>query len=175
MKERVYFKEEQKLDVWWMKILVLFILLSSLGLVYYGLYNQLTLGEPWGDKPMSDTGLVILSVSLTVIMMGVLFLVFGSKLTTEVRPDGIYLSFFPFFKNRLYPKERIESFEIRRYRPVMEYGGYGIRYSIRHGRAYNMSGNTGLQLIFTDGKKLLIGTQRPEALKRAMEKMMGDK
>jgi hypothetical protein len=172
MKERVYFKEEQKLDVWWMKILVLFILLASLGPVYYGLYNQLTLGEPWGDKPMSDTGLVILSVSLTVIMMGVLFLVFGSKLTTEVRPDGIYLSFFPFFKNRFYPKERIEKFMIRKYRPVMEYGGYGIRYSVKHGRAYNMSGNTGLQLIFTDGKKLLVGTQRPEPLKRAMEKMM---
>ena len=35
-------------------------------------------------------------------------------------------------------------------------GGWGWRYSIRNGRAFNISGNKGLQIIFKDGKKLLL-------------------
>jgi chaperone required for assembly of F1-ATPase len=37
-----------------------------------------------------------------------------------------------------------------------------------------MKGNTGLQLYLVDGKKMLVGTQRPDAIKRAMEKMMSE-
>ncbi|NPA35860.1 MAG: hypothetical protein GXO47_03315 [Chlorobi bacterium] len=174
MKSRVYFKEEQTIDVWWMKFLLLFVLLATLVPVYYGLFRQLSTGEPWGDKPVSDSGLIILSVALTVIMAGVLFLVFGSKLITKVYPEGIYITLSPFFKNKFIPKEKIKEFEIRKYRPIMEYGGYGLRYSVRNGKAYNMGGNTGLQLHFTDGEKLLIGTRHPEQLKEAVKKMMAE-
>jgi len=37
-----------------------------------------------------------------------------------------------------------------------------------------MSGNIGLQLYFKDGKRLLIGTKRPDAIKRAMDKLMSE-
>jgi hypothetical protein len=40
----------------------------------------------------------------------------------------------------------------------MEYGGWGIKYG-KMGKAYNVSGNRGVQLEFTDGKRLLIGSQ----------------
>jgi hypothetical protein len=40
------------------------------------------------------------------------------------------------------------------------------------GITYNIMGHIGLQLYLSDGKKLLIGTQRPEAMKRAMKKLM---
>jgi TATA-box binding protein (TBP) (component of TFIID and TFIIIB) len=39
-----------------------------------------------------------------------------------------------------------------------------LRYSVNHGKAYNVSGNQGVQLFFTNGKKLLIGTQKPEEI-----------
>jgi hypothetical protein len=32
------------------------------------------------------------------------------------------------------------------------------------GKAFNVSGNKGLQLEFNDGRKLLIGTSKPEEL-----------
>jgi hypothetical protein len=37
------------------------------------------------------------------------------------------------------------------------------------GKAYNISGNKGLQLVFTDGTKMLIGTSEPDALKAVLE------
>jgi len=174
MKSKVYFEEEQKLDAWWVKFGMVLLLSVSLGPVYYGLIQQIGRGIPWGDKPMSDTGFIIFTVVLTLLMAVVAFLVFASKLNTSVRHDGIHLSFFPFFKKRVIAKDRIERFEVRKYRPIMEYGGYGLRYSLRNGRAYNMKGNTGLQLYLVDGKKILVGTQRSDAIKRAMEKMMSE-
>lgn len=45
-----------------------------------------------------------------------------------------------------------------------------MRYSFRgKGRAFNVSGNIGLQLEFINGEKLLIGTQNPEKLRNVLE------
>jgi hypothetical protein len=165
MKTKIYFKEEQKLDVWWLKVLIVGLLFVSLGPIYYGLITQLSTGVPWGDEPMSDTGLIIVSVVVTLIMAGVIFFMFFSKLTTLVRGDGIHLSFFPFFREKIISPNKIERYEVRKYKPLLEYGGYGMKRSLRHGKAYNMSGNIGLQLYFSNGKRLLIGTKRPDAIK----------
>ncbi len=169
-----YFEEEQKLDVWWLKILIIGLLFASLGPVYYGLIKQLSTGVPWGDEPMSNTGLVITAVGVTVIMAGVIFLMFFSKLITFIRGDGIHLSFFPFFREKIISSDKIKRYEVRKYKPLLEYGGYGMKRSMRNGKAYNMSGNIGLQLYFKDGKRLLIGTKRPDAIKRAMDKLMSE-
>lgn len=40
-----------------------------------------------------------------------------------------------------------------------DYGGWGIRYG-RKGKAFNVFGSRGLQLEFTNGKRLLIGSQK---------------
>ncbi|MBK8703741.1 MAG: hypothetical protein IPN33_08970 [Saprospiraceae bacterium] len=54
---------------------------------------------------------------------------------------------------------------VRQYKPIAEFGGWGLRYSMSgKGRALNVSGNMGLQLEFKDGKKLLIGTQKPKEI-----------
>jgi TATA-box binding protein (TBP) (component of TFIID and TFIIIB) len=50
---------------------------------------------------------------------------------------------------------------------LLEYGGWGIKYG-RKGKAYNVSGNRGVQLVFKDGKQLLIGSQRAEELAEAI-------
>jgi hypothetical protein len=65
----------------------------------------------------------------------------------------------------------IESFEVRTYRPVTEYGGWGIKGSSRN-KAYNISGNVGLQLKLKNGRRVLFGTQESQAVEYAMRKMM---
>lgn len=171
---RVLFKEEQKFDQWWIKLLIIGATLAGIGPMYYGTIMQFTTGEPWGDKPMSDTGLIIMDVITTVVMVGVIYLVFGSKLITVIKRDGIYVKFRPLlYKERFIPFETIEKYAVRKYSPVKEYGGWGVRYGkFGRGRAYNVKGKIGLQLWLKAGKKLLIGTQRPEAIERAMNKMM---
>jgi len=98
------------------------------------------------------------------------------RLVTRIRPDGVYVQFKPLqFKEKHISKEKIKSFELRKYRPIAEYGGWGIRTGgKKYGKAYNVSGKMGLQLYLEDGKKLLIGTQKPREVQKAMEALLGD-
>ena len=61
---------------------------------------------------------------------------------------------------------------VRQYSPLTEYGGWGLRLGLfGKGTAYNVSGNKGLQLEFTDKKKLLIGTNKPDELSETLNKI----
>lgn len=94
-----------------------------------------------------------------------------TKLNTQVRTDGIYVCFPPLqTRYTICTWESIDTLVIRTYNPLAEYGGWGIRYS-PNGRAYNTSGNIGLQIHFKDGNKLLIGTQQPEALRKVLQQV----
>ena len=55
------------------------------------------------------------------------------------------------------------------YRPIADYGFWGIRSGRDGERALIARGNRGVRLELTDGSKLLIGSQRPEALAPAIE------
>ena len=61
---------------------------------------------------------------------------------------------------------------MRQYRPILDYGGWGIRWGPGKGWAYNVSGNRGVQLELLDGKQLLIGSQNPEKLAQMIGKAM---
>jgi hypothetical protein len=52
---------------------------------------------------------------------------------------------------------------------IIEYGGWGIRKTFSgKGTAYNVKGKNGLQLVFKNGDRLLIGTQKAEELKETL-------
>jgi hypothetical protein len=53
------------------------------------------------------------------------------------------------------------------YSSLRDYGGWGIRYGSK-GKAYNVSGSRGVRLELSNGKRLLIGSQRPEELSEAV-------
>jgi membrane protein YdbS with pleckstrin-like domain len=179
--KKVYFKEEQKytqgVQIW---ILIVAFLASIIPFVI-GMYQQLVLGKPWGDQPMSDSNLIFTFLLIFILMGGLVVLFTQVKLQLTVDEQGIRYR-FPFYviREKVIPAEQIERYEIRTYRPLMEYGGWGYKVGIHRklrriskwGSAMTIKGKTGLQLYLKDGNKLLIGTQRAEALRRAMEKMM---
>ncbi len=108
------------------------------------------------------------------LIMGILcpLLFYICNLRTEVRADGLYFRFFPF--QRSFHKigiSDIKTYEVRTYMPIMEYGGWGIRYSLRYGKAYNVSGNLGIQLVLKNGSKILFGSQKPEEFLEALKKV----
>ena len=67
----------------------------------------------------------------------------------------------------------MKQYEVRTYRPIREYGGYGIRYSSK-GKAYNVSGDRGVQIELLNGERLLIGSQRADELWRAIQANVGE-
>lgn len=156
MENPVLFSEKQKFRQWWIWI----ILLTLNGFFLFGIYVQVIGGKQFGDKPMSDGGLIFSALMLLIITL----LIARFQLETVLKKDGMYVRFFPFlFKFKFYPWKDISRIYIRQYSPIKEYGGWGIRFGIfGSGKAYNISGNYGIQIIFTDGKKLLLGTQMPQ-------------
>lgn len=104
------------------------------------------------------------AVFLVALPLLLLLLFATMRLDTEIRTDGIYVRFFPAGRQyKKYAWEDLEQLFVRQYEPIREYGGWGIRGG-KHNRAYNISGNQGLQLIFKDKKRVLIGTKRPDEL-----------
>ena len=55
------------------------------------------------------------------------------------------------------------------YRPVLDYGGWGIRRGRDGERVLNARGDRGVRLHHFDGSKILIGSQRAEELALAVE------
>jgi hypothetical protein len=172
--ERSYFKEEQKFDQWWFRLIIIMSWVPLVVIFGIGIYQQLVLHKPWGTNPTSDTALLLTTAFVFLIMAGVTWLTFSMRLITEVTEDGLKYRFPPLIrKARTIPKSMISEYRVRKYDPIGEYGGWGIKGRLfGNGRAYNVKGNIGLQLQLRDNKKILFGTQRPEALKAAMDKIM---
>jgi hypothetical protein len=95
------------------------------------------------------------------------------KLVTRIAEDGIYVRFTPFhFKEKFYDWDSLSACYVRTYSPLLEYGGWGIKYGFGgQGLVYNVSGNVGLQLKFKVGEPLLIGTQKGEEIKAKLVEM----
>ena len=172
--ERIYFTEEQRMNILWVKILMGVIWIGLL--VFFGIafYTQFYLGKPFGDKPVSNLGMAAIFLVVALQLAGGTWLMYSFRLITEVRDEGLFYRYPPLLSRfkKIAPGE-IGEYAIRRYRPLREYGGWGIKTGSRkYGTAYNAYGNTGLQLTLSNGKKILIGTQRPDALKKAMDRMM---
>jgi len=172
--ERIFFKEEQKFGSPGLYISMGLVYATPTSIFLYAFYQQFILGIPFGNKPMSDTGLLIMAFLIFAVLIGSAYLLFGSKLITTVTDKNLIVTFKPLTgKTIKFDKTNIEKYEIREYKPTREYGGYGIKQGKKDaGKAYNVSGKVGVQLYLKDGKKVLIGTQRGDALVRAMKKMM---
>jgi hypothetical protein len=111
---------------------------------------------------------------IILAVFGILFpfLFYSLKLITEVRYDGLFVKFFPLqFHSHIISYEDVKTYEIRTYSAFKEYGGYGIRLGTK-GKAYNVYGNKGIQFEFQDGKRLLVGTQRPQEFISALSSVM---
>lgn len=163
------FVEEQPLRNNWFVYLAAAIGIGTIGYFGYAMTKQIVLGEPFGDRPMSDPALLIVGGLYVLFGALLLFLFFRGGLVTEVRASGLFIRYFPFHRVfREIPLGGVRSCEARTYGPIREFGGWGIRVG-RGKRAYNVSGNRGVQLEYADGSVLLIGSRKAEQLASAIE------
>jgi len=153
------YKEVQRFTQWWLWL----ILLSIATIPLVGIYQQIILDQPFGDHPMSDGGLVTFAI-LTLLLL--LFFAF-IRLTTTITAKEIQINFSPFV-NKSIKWEAIEKVEVLDYGFV---GGWGIRLFTSYGTVYNIRGRMGLAITLKNGKKILVGTQQPQALSNAVHKI----
>ena len=113
---------------------------------------------------------IFLSIIFFLFGFGFIWLFYSMKLVTEVKEAGIQITFTP-FTNFIIPFNEIKNLEIREYRPILEYGGWGIRFN-RTGKAYTVSGKIGLQVELFNGKKILIGTEKSDDLLKSLDNLI---
>ena len=137
------YKETQKFRQPWLWVL----LLCSLGVVLYR-------WQPAG----------------VAIMLGILGLFWSLALDTQINEAGIAYRWLPVQKRyRHINWADIEQITVRDYAAITEYGGWGIRFSLR-GMAHTVSGHHGIELKRKGHKRtLLIGTQRPDKIRQFIE------
>lgn len=162
----IIYREEQRFALWLRAVLVV-------SMAFTVVFSILPLTQISPGQWRAETGqIILLSVTGVLLPIGIAVLFCFLKLETQVRPDGLYVRFVPFHRKfKRFGVDDLSEYYARQYKPIREYGGWGIRCSIRSGRAYNVSGNKGLQLVFKDGKRLLIGSQRAEELEQAIHRI----
>lgn len=162
------FHETQRFRQPWLWLVTIAALLLPLAIIGFGLWQQLVLGKPFGDQPASDGVLIAVFALVVAIALGVLVLFTFARLDVSVDNREVLIRFRPFHINgRRIALSEIAEARARTYRPIVEYGGWGIRYGF-FGVAYNVSGNEGVQLVLADGRRVLIGSQRSRELEAAI-------
>ncbi|WP_235982495.1 hypothetical protein [Gelidibacter maritimus] len=152
------FKEEQKFTQWW-----LWLILIGIGILpIIGIYNQLIVGDGFGNDPMSD----FIFIVFCLLIFGLIAVFWFMRLKTEIDQNEIRMTFIPFLKKRVNWKD-IKNAEIVNYGFV---GGWGIRLGTKYGTVYNTKGNKGLAIELLNGKKFLIGTQKETELNKILDK-----
>ncbi len=154
----VYFREEQHLRQPWVWALVL---IPAIGTVLA------VLAKP---TPTSLVGFGLLILPLLILLVIGIWL-FTMDLETTVRADAIVVRFHELWPTRVIRYEDISRYEARAYRPLIDYGGWGVRFGLV-GMAFNVSGNHGVVFHFNDGRRLMVGSQRPGELAAAVAKAM---
>jgi len=153
------FSENQRFTQWWLWL----ILAGILFIPTYGLINQNFLGNPVGDNPSTDAGMIAYFLtSLAVVIFFVLM-----NLITEINEVHIYIKFYPLFTKTLEWKD-IHSARIVDYGFA---GGWGIRLGTPYGTLYNVKGSKGLAIEMKNGKKYCIGTQKPEEMQAVVDRI----
>lgn len=120
----------------------------------------------------SGKGIIVAGILALIVIM--LFL-FG--LYTRVDEHGISYRFYPFQgKYHTFSWTGIKDAFIKTYKPISDFGGWGWRQSLKaNATAFTMYGNTGIEIILDNGKRILIGTQQPEELAANVKKYIGER
>jgi len=159
------YREVQRLQQWvfWVPIAIVTVV------IWWAFFKQIVFDDPVGREPLPDWLAWVLAL---VFGLGFPALGWTMRLITQVHPGLLWVRLSPFRGIRI-PVEEIESATAREYSPIREYGGWGVRTG-RSGRAYNAHGNKGVQLVLTGGRRILVGSQKPDELVVALESAGAD-
>ena len=156
--ESYYFTEKQRFKQWWLWL----ILFGLLCIPLYGIIKQLVFHVPFGSKPLSDIGL--LAFGLGMLLFCIFFRIM--LLSTIINKKFILIRFYPFVSKQILWHDISEA-------SLITYGfvGYGIKLWTPYGTVYNIAGRWGLSLLLKNGKKYLVGTQKPDEIRIVLEKI----
>lgn len=156
------FQETQRFDQWWLRLLFL-----GLNVLFaFGTWQRMPgTGHESNDLPP------VAVVVLWLVVAALTLAFFRTRLYTRVDATGVHVRFAPWQrKGQHIPWAEIQGYRVRRYRPLVDLGGWGWRRSL-NGRleGYTTRGDQALELDLGQRRSLLIGTRRPEELAAVLQ------
>lgn len=146
------FLEKQFVKWWWLTMFILAIIVIIFGTAFYATQNS------------DEDTTVIVSIICCIIAFPLVFGLLYLRLETRIDEKGIFAYFRPFnFTRKFFAWEDVDECYVRDYEPLSEYGGWGMRGIGSGSKAYNIWGKKGIQIVTRDGKRFLIGTQKPKS------------
>ena len=143
------FEENQKFTQWWLWL----ILLTPLFITAFT------------KNIYSYEGLILILISLFFYYL---------ELRVKVSKNGVQYQFFPIHLNSYSIKlEEIEKIEAIKYKPLGDYGGWGIRYGFK-GKCYNIKGNLGVKVYMKKGSYILFGSQKYKTLEKVLSQLLNN-
>ncbi len=151
MKEKeiktMYFTETQNIQHFWIRLVLLFEIIVFSGIIY----RQLIMGKSLGSHPVTNSGLIILSL-LLVIPVVILFFV---KIKITVSREGVCYKMVP-----------MGLFEYKITRQQLK------NFSIETKNNNKSNETTGLKLELKNEKNLFLPSKKPKQMLQAVQKMM---
>lgn len=157
--------ETQRLRQWWIWLIVLVAVLF----VAWMFIEQIVLGQPVGNNPAPDGVMWVVTI---LVGVGVPLLMYSVNLTAEVDTDRLVIQYFLLWKRTILLCDISVCFPCE-YRPIRDFGGWGIRCGLGKGMCYTIYGSKGVQLELANGRKVLIGAQRPEEMAAVINRARG--
>jgi hypothetical protein len=154
--EQPLFREEQRFTQAWVWILVGVAAIAAWALVGADLFDSDS------DDPVWALFVVVAAIGLAVPVLLLL-----TRLTVAVFDDRIDVRYRPFIA-RVIELDSVVGAEAVTYRPIREYGGWGLKGWSRRKVAYNVRGDRGVLLTLADGRTVLLGSQRADDLAAAV-------
>lgn len=154
---KIDFKEEQRFTQWWLWLILIGIAIVPI----YGGYKEFLLGDGVDRESSQIIGLLM----YTLIGFGMIVFFLLVRLRTEIDEKEIRMRFLPLVKKSVNWTE-VKTAKVVNYGFV---GGWGVRFWTKYGTVYNTKGKMGLALELTNGKRFVIGTQKPDELRKILE------
>ena len=163
--DEIKYEENQNISAAWLWTIVIITAVA----VWVVFVTQVILKLHFGSKPIPS---VPLFFAWLVSGMFVPYALGSFKLITQIREKGVYVSYPPMRSSFvIISYQNIEKCYVREYNAKKEYGGAGIMTG-EAGLSYSVSGKMGVQLELKDGKRILLGSQKPEKLCKEIEAMI---
>ena len=163
--EKILFYEKQRLRQWWLWLIIILAIVVP---------AVIQIGK-MSDNGVPQQQMLYYLLSYIACCIPVLLLICCIKLETKITEKCIYARLFPLQTSfRSYAFSEMEACYVRKYRPVREYGGWGLKGTFKN-RALNISGDQGLQMVFKNGKKLLVGTRKPQEIMEILKSLQSNK
>jgi len=159
------FNEKQYFNQIWLRLIIG----ACLAITVYGAFKAIP-----DLKTTTEKQVFIVTICISFL---VLLLIFIVHLKTKIDERGVHYAFWPIHRSiKTIPWSEIKHIELRTYKPIQEYGGWGYKFSLsKHGKSATIRGNKGIQITFKNEKKLLIGTQKENEVTQILRYYQKDK